>query len=92
MPSLTALSTRLAVMPEPGKAMTPFGRRLSSSSLRLIGNGMLALARHREQMQLLRQEPGGIRDAVNEMLRFDSPVQTDFRIAKAEIAVRGRTI
>ena len=26
------------------------------------------------------------------MLRFDSPVQTDFRIAKAEITVRGRTI
>ena len=37
MPSLTALSTRLSVMPEPGKAMRPFGRRLSSSSLRRKG-------------------------------------------------------
>ena len=26
------------------------------------------------------------------MLRFDSPVQTDFRIAKSDINVRGRTI
>ena len=64
----------------------------NETTTNLIGNGMLALARHREQMQLLREEPGRIGDAVNEMLRFDSPVQTDFRIAKAEITVRGRTI
>ena len=64
----------------------------NETTTNLIGNGMLALARHREQLQLLREEPGRIRDAVNEMLRFDSPVQTDFRIAKAEITVRGRTI
>ena len=64
----------------------------NETTTNLIGNGMLALARHREQMQLLRAEPSRIRDAVNEMLRFDSPVQTDFRIAKAEITVRGRTI
>ena len=64
----------------------------NETTTNLIGNGMLALARHPEQMQLLREEPGRIRDAVNEMLRFDSPVQTDFRIAKAEITVRGRTI
>ncbi|MYF69663.1 MAG: cytochrome P450 [Proteobacteria bacterium] len=43
-------------------------------------------------MQLLRDEPGRMRDAINEMLRFDSPVQTDFRIAKAAIDLRGRTI
>ena len=34
---LTALSTRLLVTPEPGNAMTPFGRRFSSSSLRRNG-------------------------------------------------------
>ena len=37
MPSFTALSTRLSVMPEPGNAMTPLGRRFSSSSLRRNG-------------------------------------------------------
>ena len=37
MPSVRALSTRLPVMPEPGKAITPFGMRLSRSSLRLKG-------------------------------------------------------
>ena len=64
----------------------------NETTTNLIGNGMLALVHHREQMQLLREEPGRIRDALNEMLRFDSPVQTDFRIAKADITVRGRTI
>ena len=59
----------------------------NETTTNLIGNGMLALARHREQMQLLREEPGRILDAVNEMLRFDSPVQTDFRIAKEASAV-----
>ena len=37
MPSCRALSTRFSVMPEPGNAITPFGRRFSSSSLRLNG-------------------------------------------------------
>ena len=34
MPSFMAFSTRLSVMPEPGNATIPFGRRFSSSSLR----------------------------------------------------------
>ena len=64
----------------------------NETTTNLIGNGMLALLRHPEQMRLLRDEPKRIRDAINEMLRFDSPVQTDFRIARAEIALRGRKI
>ena len=64
----------------------------NETTTNLIGNGMLALLRHPEQMRLLRDEPNRIRDAINEMLRFDSPVQTDFRIARAEIALRGRKI
>ncbi len=37
MPSFMAFSTRLSVMPLPGKAMTPLGNRFSSSSLRRNG-------------------------------------------------------
>ena len=44
------------------------------------------------QLQLLREEPGRIRDAVDEIQRFDSPVQADFRIAKAESTMRERMI
>ena len=64
----------------------------NETTTHLIGNGMLALVRNPEQMQRLREEPDRMRDAINEMLRFDSPVQTDFRIAKADVLVRGRTI
>ena len=64
----------------------------NETTTNLIGNGMLALLRHPEQMQLLRDEPSRIRDAINEMLRYDSPVQTDFRIARADMALRGRKI
>ena len=37
IPILRALSTRLLVMPEPGKARRPFGRKLSRTSLRRKG-------------------------------------------------------
>ena len=43
MPSWVALSTRLSVMPEPGKAMTPLGSRFSSSSLRRNGGRRAAV-------------------------------------------------
>ena len=64
----------------------------NETTTNLIGNGMLALLRHREQMECLRGEPERMRDAINEMLRFDSPVQTDFRIAKVQTTLRGQTI
>ena len=64
----------------------------NETTANLIGNGMLALLRHPEQMQRLREEPARIHDAVDEMLRFDSPVQTDFRIAKTTVALRSRVI
>ena len=64
----------------------------NETTTNLIGNGMLALLRHPEQMQCLREEPARIRDAIDEMLRFDSPVQTDFRIAKTKVTLRGHVI
>lgn len=41
-----------------------------------VGNGVLALLLHPEQLELLRQRPALIDSAINELLRFDSPVQT----------------
>jgi cytochrome P450 len=45
----------------------------------LIGNGLLALLRHREQWELLRRDPSLIDGAVEELLRYDSPVQATGR-------------
>jgi len=47
----------------------------------LIANGLLALLQHREQLEALRDEPSLLPGAVNELLRFESPVQQTERLA-----------
>jgi cytochrome P450 len=47
----------------------------------LIGNGVLALMRHRDQWELLTGDGLLVRSAVEELLRYDSPVQMIQRIA-----------
>ena len=53
----------------------------------LIGNGLLALLRNRSQLELLQREPSLIKGAVEELLRYDSPVQLTARSAKTDIEV-----
>jgi cytochrome P450 len=58
----------------------------------LIGNGLLALFRHPEQLELLKAEPKRIDLAVEEMLRYDSPVQRNRRLATEDIVFGGKQI
>jgi cytochrome P450 len=62
------------------------------TTVNLIGNGTLALLRHREQLDRLRDDPELDQNAVEELLRFDSPVQFSRRIAVTELELHGRTI
>ena len=62
------------------------------TTVNTIGNGILALLRHPEQMETLKREPTIIQNAVEEILRYDSPVQTTMRIAIDNIEIGNRTI
>ena len=62
------------------------------TTVNLIGNGTLALLRHPDQLQKLRESPGLIATAVEELLRFDGPVQRTARIPSEDITIGGRTI
>jgi len=58
----------------------------------LIGNGMYTLLQHPEQTAELRENPGMIRSAVEELLRYESPVQFTARVLKEDIEVCGQRI
>lgn len=64
----------------------------NETTTKLIGNGLLALLRHRDQLALLREEPKRIPAAIDELLRFDGPVQLTSRIAREDGAFAGRRV
>lgn len=64
----------------------------NETTTNLIGNGTLALLRHPEQLELLRSEPDRAAAAVDELARYDSPVQVDGRFAKEDIVQGGRRV
>ncbi|MFL6246732.1 MAG: cytochrome P450 [Thermoanaerobaculia bacterium] len=60
------------------------------TTVNLIGNGVLALLEHSEQMQRLREEPALLSSAVEEMLRYGSPLQfATERYAIADVEIEG---
>jgi cytochrome P450 len=63
------------------------------TTVNLIGNGMLALMKHPDQMERLRNEPALIKPAVEELLRFDGPLETATeRYAREDVTMAGVTI
>ena len=58
----------------------------------LIGNGALALFTHAEEGLKVRQQPQSIPSMIEEVLRYDSPIQGTFRTTTEAVDVRGVTI
>jgi len=57
----------------------------------LIGNGLLALLDHPDELRRLRDDRSLLKTAVEELLRWDSPVQIDGRLLFADVELHGET-
>ncbi len=64
----------------------------NETTTNLIGNGLLALMRNPDQLELLQRDPDLIESAIDELLRYDAPVQATSRIATEDVEIRGRTV
>ncbi|MGI5131786.1 cytochrome P450 family protein [Pseudonocardia sp. CA-107938] len=63
------------------------------TTVNLIGNGMLALLRHRDQLDTLLAQPELLPSAIEELLRYDGPVERGtLRIALEDVEIGGTTI
>jgi cytochrome P450 len=62
------------------------------TTVNLIAGGTLALLRNPDQLALLRNSPAVAESAVEELLRYDSPVQASRRITIEPVTIRGTTI
>jgi cytochrome P450 len=62
------------------------------TTVNLIGNGTVALLGEQEQWERLREEPALVPGAVEELLRYDSPVQLTSRIATEDMDIGGAAI
>jgi len=62
------------------------------TTVNLIAGGTLALLRHPGQLALLREDPALVGNAVEELLRYDSPVQASRRITLEPVTVAGTAI
>ena len=62
------------------------------TTVNLIGNGTLALLRNPDQLGALRQDPALIATAVEELVRYDGPVQRTGRIPNTDVELGGKAI
>jgi cytochrome P450 len=58
----------------------------------LVGNGLLTVLRHPDQWALLRDEPSLLPQAIEEMLRYESPLTRQPRLVKADVELGGTAL
>jgi cytochrome P450 len=62
------------------------------ATVNVSGNGLLALLEHPDQLQRLREDPGLLPTAIEELMRFDSPLQLFERTATEDVEIGGVTV
>jgi pimeloyl-[acyl-carrier protein] synthase len=62
------------------------------TTVNLIGNGLLALLGNPDQLRALANDPGLIQTGVEELLRYDGPVQRTSRMTMADVEIGGKKI
>jgi cytochrome P450 len=58
----------------------------------LIGNGLLALLREPDELQRLRNDMALLPSAIEELLRYDGPVQATVRVTREDLEIDGHQI
>lgn len=58
----------------------------------LIGNGILTLLKHPQELQKLRKDPSLMRGAIGEILRYESPLQRTSRSPTCDLELGGQQI
>ncbi|HZC47024.1 MAG TPA: cytochrome P450, partial [Candidatus Acidoferrum sp.] len=64
----------------------------NETTTNLIGNGTLALGRHPDQFDELKRNPAMLPRAIEEMLRYDGPVQSTVRFTNQPVQLGGTEI
>jgi cytochrome P450 len=77
---------------EAARLVRPFLTAGVDTTINGLGNILLALASHPDQYRKLRERPELARNAFEEGLRFDSPVQTFFRTTSRDVNIGGDVI
>jgi len=59
------------------------------TTINLIGNGLLALLRHPRELARLKADPGLVPGAIEELLRYDTPIQVIARVLLQDVVIDG---
>ena len=62
------------------------------TTMNLIGTGLLTLLRHPDQLARLRSDPSLTASAVEELLRYETPFQRNWRVAAQDVDLGGKRI
>jgi cytochrome P450 len=95
------LLSKLAALVDEGETLNDVELRATAllvigagfeTTLNLIANGVVQLLDHPDQLAVLKENPAGWENAVDEILRYDSPVQATVRVSGEDTELAGHRV